>query len=147
MEASTHLEDIRDLVGGNKGLQKQIRSRYDLVQISRKGVTKRALLALCDKTSLSIKEMAQYLPVTERTIQRHRDADRFKPQVSEKILEIAGLYAKGFEVFENAENFKTWMKTPNISLGGLRPLDLLDTTFGIDMILNELGRMEHGVLA
>ncbi|NBC64826.1 MAG: DUF2384 domain-containing protein [Bacteroidetes bacterium] len=32
-----------------------------------------------------------------------------------------------------------------VGLDGQTPLSLLDTNFGIRMIMNELGRLEHGV--
>ena len=31
-------------------------------------------------------------------------------------------------------------------LGYERPIDLLDTAFGIELIYDELGRLEHGII-
>jgi len=39
------------------------------------------------------------------------------------------------------------METVSVPLGGIKPKELLDTTYGINMIADELGRIEHGVLA
>jgi putative toxin-antitoxin system antitoxin component (TIGR02293 family) len=57
------------------------------------------------------------------------------------------LYKKGIEVFGEEENFYAWMDFKSIPLGGVKPKDLLDTSFGINMIRDELGRIEHGILA
>ncbi len=57
------------------------------------------------------------------------------------------LYQYGVEVFGDKENFDTWLKSKSISLGGRTPKDLLDTKFGIGMVKDELGRIEHGILA
>lgn len=52
---------------------------------------------------------------------------------------------KGVSVFGNKNSFAHWMNAENIALGGAKPKDLLDTAFGIAMIREELGRIEHGI--
>lgn len=69
-------------------------------------------------------------------------------QFKDKLtLEIALLYLKGLDVFVDSQKFNTWLESQNIALGGIKPKDLLDNTFGINMIKDELSRIEHGVLA
>ncbi|MCH8317933.1 MAG: DUF2384 domain-containing protein [Bacteroidetes bacterium] len=53
----------------------------------------------------------------------------------------------GLDVFVDSQKFNTWLESQNIALGGIKPKDLLDNTFGINMIKDELSRIEHGVLA
>jgi len=57
------------------------------------------------------------------------------------------LYQKGAAVFGDAHVFDRWLATEVISLGGLVPKSLLDNSFGIRLITDQLGRIEHGVLA
>ena len=45
------------------------------------------------------------------------------------------------------EKLNTWLETKNIMLGGVKPKDLLDNTFGISLVKDELTRIEYGVLA
>ncbi len=71
----------------------------------------------------------------------------FSPIYSEKIIEIQLLFNKGVEVFGNTENFHNWLNSKSIALGGINPISLLDNTFGIMMLDDELTRIEHGVLA
>ena len=71
----------------------------------------------------------------------------FETLQSERILDIALLQRKGIEVFGNTDNFFTWLKSINISLGGIKPLELLDNSFGIGLLKDELLRIEHGILA
>ena len=66
---------------------------------------------------------------------------------SERILEIARLQKKGENVFGNKEYFNKWLDSNIISLGGNKPKDFLDSSFGITMLNHELTRIEHGVLA
>ena len=57
------------------------------------------------------------------------------------------LYIKGLEVFGDTDKFDIWLESKNIALGGKRPKNLLDNTFGVNLIKDELTRIEHGVLA
>jgi putative toxin-antitoxin system antitoxin component (TIGR02293 family) len=99
-------------------------------------------------TPFSLTEWANYLQLSERTIQRNQKENKtFQPIQSERIVEVSMLYKYGVEVFGNKDNFDTWLNTKSIALGGRIPKDLLDTKFGISMVKDELGRIEHGILA
>jgi uncharacterized protein (DUF2384 family) len=66
---------------------------------------------------------------------------------SEKIIEIALFYNKGVEVFGTAEKFNSWLETDNLALKKIKPKMLLDNSFGINMLMDELTAIEYGVLA
>jgi len=91
--------------------------------------------------------MAALLPVTERTIQRNSAKEPFNRVVSEHILQIAEVAAKGAEVFENKDKLLSWMNHPSKALANKTPLSLLNSRFGAEMVLDELGRIEHGVFS
>jgi putative toxin-antitoxin system antitoxin component (TIGR02293 family) len=71
----------------------------------------------------------------------------FEPLQSEKILQIALIFQKGKEVFGDEKKFSQWLSAENLSLGGSKPKELLDNVFGIQMIENELIKIEYGILA
>jgi len=50
----------------------------------------------------------------------------------------------GISVFENENNFLDWLMSPNKSLGGLVPYDLLKTKDSYK-VMDILGRIEHGI--
>ena len=57
----------------------------------------------------------------------------------EKILEF------GLSVFNNEnEKFERWLKGVNISLGGVTPESLLETTKGLGLVEKCLNRIEYG---
>ncbi len=68
-------------------------------------------------------------------------------ELSEQILQIAEVTAKGSKVFEGRERFLAWLNHPNKALNNKTPMSLLNSKFGTDMVLNELGRIEHGVFS
>jgi putative toxin-antitoxin system antitoxin component (TIGR02293 family) len=121
-------------------------SRFDLVALSRKGIKKQALLNLADTLNISLKELATLLPVTLRTLQRREANGLLSPAVSEQIILLAELAEKGNEVFGSIASFNKWLREKNTALGS-RPLHLLDTTIGIQLVSDELGRLEWGVFA
>ena len=141
------LSALEKVLGGKKVLRKNIQNRMDLVELSNKGVTKDALSSLAKYFSFSVKQMAQLLSVTERTIQRYTPEKPFNRIVSEQILQIAEVAAKGSEVFEGRDKFLAWMNHPNKALNDKTPMSLLKSKFGSDMVLDELGRIEHGVFS
>jgi putative toxin-antitoxin system antitoxin component (TIGR02293 family) len=141
------LSDIERVLGGEKVLRMKIQRRQDLIALGHRGVTKGALLNLARFLSFPIDQIAELLPISERTIQRYTRGQHFNRAVSEQILQIAEVVAKGVEVFEDRDRFLTWMQQPNVALGNKTPVSLLISRFGTQMVLDELGRIEHGVLS
>lgn len=120
---------------------------FDLLNLARKGVSKKALVSLAKQISLTIQEIAGIMHISERTLQRYTPATLIKTEHAEKAIELARLYQRGTEVFGTMDNFNDWMKTPNYTLNGEAPLNLLDTSIGFELILQTLGRIEYGVFS
>lgn len=68
-------------------------------------------------------------------------------ELPEQVLQIAEVAAKGSKVFEGRDRFLVWMNHPNKALNNQTPMSLLNSKFGTDMVLNELGRIGHGVFS
>lgn len=126
---------------------KHLSSDYDILQLTRNGLSKHILLTLAKKISITIQELANIMHISERTLQRYEDNAIVKSEYAEKAVELARLYTRGEEVFGSMDSFKAWMKLPNHVFNNETPLALLDNSFGFDMIFNELGRIEHGIFA
>ena len=120
---------------------------FDLLKLTREGLPKKVLTALARKISLTLQELAVIMHISERTLQRYDDNDVVKNEYAEKAIELAMLYARGQEVFGSMDKFKRWMKTPGYVFRNETPFSLLDTSVGFDMVLRELGRIEHGIFA
>ncbi len=138
---------VEEVLGGKKIPRKKIQSRLDYIELSNKGITKEALLRLADYLGISLHQLAQVLPVTERTIQRYALKKHFNRVVSEQILHLARIAARGSEVFGNRDQFLQWMNMPCRALADKTPLSLIHSKFGSELVLDELGRIEHGVFS
>lgn len=130
-----------------EGVAYQTGNQLDWVKLARRGVSKQALLSLAEVGAVSYKTLAGLLPVSERTLQRYSGDKRFTPEVSEHIILIARVLKRAEEVFESMDSVKHWMNTPIGTLGNETPISLLDTIFGADLVMDELGRIEQGVYA
>jgi putative toxin-antitoxin system antitoxin component (TIGR02293 family) len=124
------------------------KNAFAIIDVVRNGISYKDFTKMADDIPFSLAEWANYLQLSERTIQRNQKENKpFQPIQSEKIVELSMLYKYGVEVFGDKDNFNTWLNTKSNALGGRSPKDLLDTNFGISMVRDELGRIEHGVLA
>ncbi len=139
------LEEVENILGGEKTLHFKLRNKLDLVELAEKGVSKSSLNNLIRYLAISQKQMATLLGITPRTIQNRRPRDLFKTEVSEHILQIAEVVATGNEVFKDPEKFRIWLNIPNIALGRRTPVSLLNTKYGVELVIDVLGRIAHGV--
>ena len=135
-----------EMLGGNDFTAAST-SEWDILKLARQGLTKSVLLAMAKKISVTLQEFAQIMHITERTFQRYDDNDVIRAEYSEKAIALARLYDRGGEVFGSVDKFKIWMRTPLYVFHGETPLSLLDTSIGFEMVLDELGRIEHGIFA
>jgi len=129
------------------GLKEKVRTQLDLVKLGGKGVSKGTVVRLARHLSIGLKGIAPLLSVNQRTIQRLGAGKVFSRPVSERILRIALVVARGEKIFGDRERFNIWLKEPNKAMANQTPLSLLASDFGIDMILDELGRIEHGIIS
>ena len=129
------------------GAGQPLHTRLDLITLSRKGIPKVALVHLAHFLSCSLHDLVTLLPVTERTLQRYTPQQPLNRTVSEHILQLAEVAARGVEVFGEHATFLAWLHHPNTALGHHTPTSLLNSRFGAEMVLDELGRLEHGIVA
>ena len=103
---------------------------------------------IADKLPFTQKEWADILHVSERTLQRDaKDDGSFNFSVTDRILQIDKVIKRGIEVFGNIDKFFSWLKSNPYMLEGRLSVQSLRSFEGINMILTQLGRIEHGILA
>lgn len=110
--------------------------------LANRSISKNYIKGLLKRSKLTVNELIEIIPISIDTYKRKAE---FSANVTEKILEIEEVYGKGLTTF--GEGFYQWMDTNNPALGGIKPKSLLLNSFGIRRLLDEIGRMEHGVLA
>jgi putative toxin-antitoxin system antitoxin component (TIGR02293 family) len=124
-----------------------IRNEVDYIDVIRQGIPKKAIDKLMEITNLTTAEMALIMRLSDRTLRRYKPQTLLNPEQSERVVELTRLYSRGEEAFGNLESFKEWMNSTVMALGNKKPKEFLDTSLGIDILMNELGRIEHGIFA
>lgn len=113
----------------------------------KKGLEPEAIDVLLKITGATQTTIAHILDLTEPTLRKHINAGKeLNTGLSEHILQLFELFDKGMDTFGSLEEFKNWLPHHNIGIDA-KPIDLLDTITGINIIINELRRIDYGVLA
>ncbi|TVR76010.1 MAG: DUF2384 domain-containing protein [Saprospirales bacterium] len=101
-----------------------------------------------DYTPFSERDWAGFLGLSTKSLQRYRAFSEyhFKPIHSEKIIAMAEVTKAGLDVFGGMEKLRLWLDTPNYALGNLKPIELLKDSYGKELVVSELTRINHGIL-
>ena len=103
---------------------------------------------IADKSPFTQGEWAAMLHLSERTLQRYAKSNGiFAPMNAERALQIAKVLEQGKITFGSTLNFYNWLKDSPYMLEGELSFDSLTSAQGIQMILTQLGRIQHGILA
>ena len=118
-----------------------------IISVIKSGVPYSLFNLIKDVTPFTENDWAKFLNISTKTLHRcKKDSKQFKPLQSEKIIEMAEVTNIGRETFGEVEKFKLWLDTPNYSLGNLKPMELLGDSYGKELVIGELTRINHGIL-
>lgn len=113
----------------------------------KQGLRSDAITDLLQVTGATQIDIARWLDITEPTLRKHIQGSReLNRGLSEHIIQLFELFDKGFDTFGSLDEFKSWLKHYNPGIDAI-PFDLLDTLTGISIVLNQLIRIDYGVLA
>jgi putative toxin-antitoxin system antitoxin component (TIGR02293 family) len=118
-----------------------------IILLINEGIPYSLFSVIRDSSPFSENDWSLLLNISVKSLQRYKQMDRqFKPSQSEKIIEIAEVTQKGIDTFGDINKFKLWLETPNFSMGGVKPLELLTDSYGKEMVVSELTKIDHGIL-
>ncbi|MFM2327505.1 MAG: hypothetical protein RIR31_1707 [Bacteroidota bacterium] len=103
---------------------------------------------IADKVSFTQTEWAAILHVSERTLQRYaKNNGSFAPINTQRALQIAKIIEMGKITFGSFATFYSWIKRKPYMLGGNLSFESLTTAEGIEKVLTQLHRIQHGLFA
>ena len=101
-----------------------------------------------DKVPFTLAEWAAILHVSERTLQRYaKNNGKFASINAERFHQINQVINRGKKVFGKTSHFYEWLHSNPPMLDGELSFASLTSFDGIQKILTQLGRIEHGILA
>jgi len=123
------------------------KSPKDKLFLIKQGLKSKAITDLIEITGATQMDVAHILDLTEPTLRKHIKAGKeLNTGLSEHIIQLFELFDKGMDTFGSLEEFKNWLPTHNLGINA-KPIDLLDTITGINIVMSELIRIDFGVTA
>ena len=119
--------------------------RLSLVEEASIGIQVDSVADLIRLSRLSKDFFADLLNISTKTLARYQVRNqKLNAASSEIMLKLKQTYHKGTEIFGNAEAFRVWVEKPAPGLQMKTPKELLLTSTGIDLVMEELIRIEYG---
>jgi putative toxin-antitoxin system antitoxin component (TIGR02293 family) len=117
--------------------------------LGEQGIPAQALVELAAALGLSgAGELAAELGLAERTLQRRlAKREPLSSEEAERSIRVARALVKARHVLEDEDAGARWLLAPSKALGGRRPLSLLGSGDGFTAVMDELGRIDHGVFS
>lgn len=118
-----------------------------IVQAIKKGIPYNLFELIKEKSPFNQEDWASFLGISTRTLLRNKLKHDFvfDSIPSEKIIELAEVTSLGKEVFDTDSQFENWLNQKNFALGGLKPIDLLSNSYGKDLVMTELNKIDYGI--
>ena len=150
-EDLSELEQAAELLGGTKILRHKLMGPLDAHEMILKGLPARALTHLLDSLVTLEKgaSLEKAVGMSVRTFQRRKDAATkpLSPEQSGRAWKFAEILAKATSVLGSQDEAEQWLERPAMGLDHRRPIDLLATPAGVELVEDHLSRLEYGVYA
>ena len=121
--------------------------RMMVVDVIRQGIPTSLFMSIKEMAPFSDQEWSDFLDISLKSLQRYKKESHyvFRSIHSEKIIELMEVTAAGLEVFDKGEDFASWLNASSHALGNRRPIELLRDSYGKELVLNELHRIDQGI--
>ena len=141
---------LPDLVSGQNStfpVTSKLLSKFAIIdELYAEKKSREVIKELIGNTGLSAKILAENIfEISLKTLYNYRRSEKPLPvRLNEQSIKIRELFIKGKEIFGSSDNFETWLNTESYGLNKKVPLYLLNSVTGIDLVYEELLRMEFG---
>lgn len=140
--------EIVNFLGGKQVFKKSITSKLDVHEIILKGIPGGALTYMVKhiKTMKPV-DLVQAVGISIRTAQRRAGTPQ-KPLNQDqggRAWKFAEVLTAATRVFGSQTEAEIWLTSPALALDQRRPVDLLSSPAGVEMVEQLLGRLEYGV--
>lgn len=128
----------------------RITNAFELHSMMEKGFPSELVIAFVQSYSQlrDHQVFSKVLGLSDRTVQRRiKKPEPLTAEQTNSAWRLASVLSKAEEVLGDREQALDWMTSPAMGLEGRRPLDLLTTQMGFELVEDFLIRMEYGVYA
>jgi putative toxin-antitoxin system antitoxin component (TIGR02293 family) len=147
----TRLTAVARLLGGTSTFRKMPQSPLEAHEILVSGLPSKALLHFVDNLVFLRWDdsFARAIGMSHRTYQRHaaENIRQLSSEQSGRTWKLAEILAKAISIFGSREEAEQWLERPATGLDQHKPIDLLATPAGVELVEDFLARLEYGVYA
>ena len=138
---------IAHLLGGSKVLRHSIRSELDFVRLVQAGLPLSVVDAVIEQGLLTSSEVERLIIPRRTLAHRKKKKQSLSKEESDRLARVARVMALAEETLQSKEKAAIWLRRSNRALRAARPLDLLETDGGAQVVEAILGRVSHGVFS
>ena len=109
------------------------------------GIPAAAVEEIASYLDIPVNELIKHLHISHSTWHRRKKTGKLDFNFSDKVLQVSKLLEYAETVFGNSEKASLWFKMPAIVFENIQPIELIGSLSGINLINEELIRIEHGV--
>src|ERR1700690_45223 len=128
-------------LGVEHTLGRLLSSDHDLREAIREGFPSAVVEELMRASGLTLKELAESLDLSPRSLQRRRRSGRLARFESDRLYRLARIVALAQQSLGDRDNAVRWLKRSNRALGGIAPVSAIDTELGARQVEDVLGRI------
>ena len=147
----TRLAAVASLLGAPSTFRKVPQSPLEAHEMLLNGLPSRALWHLVENLVFLRWDdsFAKAIGMSHRTYQRHTSTSvkQLNSEQSGRTWTLAEILAKAASIFGSKEAAEQWLERPAIGLNQRKPIDLLATPAGVELVEEFLVRLEYGVYA
>jgi putative toxin-antitoxin system antitoxin component (TIGR02293 family) len=124
----------------------RVRDTVALLRQIERGLSYAALERLQRNIDLSLRDLAELVRISPRTLARRKEKGRLEPDESDRLLRVARIFAKALGLFEGEfQAARGWLFAPQPALNGATPIAFARTEVGAREVEQLIGRLEHGI--
>ncbi len=131
-------------LGGQHALGRSLSTDRDLREAIREGFPPAVVEELMRSSGLTLKELAESLDLSPRSLQRRRHKGRLARFESDRLYRLARIVALAHQSLGDQALVVRWLRKSNRALGGVAPIAAIDTELGARQVENVLGRIAYG---
>ena len=149
-EKAGPLKGVIQLFGGPKTLDFKPSGPFEAHELLSRGIPTKAMAHLIAtspamKHSAALNRAFGFSTRTMHRIKARPPKSLLSVEQSSRVWKFAEILAQATEVFGSRSEAEKWLEQPAMALEGRKPIDLLATSVGVEIVEDHLTRLEYGV--
>jgi putative toxin-antitoxin system antitoxin component (TIGR02293 family) len=133
---------------GSKLSSADVKDHVKMAALAVRGLAPEVALDVAGRLGVSQERFSELAQIPKTTLHRRiKESQRLAQDESERVIRLLGLYQRAVEVFQDEERATRWFSSHPKALGGMTPLDFMQTEPGARYVEKLLGRIEQGVFS